>query len=87
MLRTFSSSPLEVEQLPSPLSLVLGGQWVGYLAGGTRHHATFGSNPQYMISAQHKTQVGAALNNADYSGRRLNKAYRSRTFEYSWDAD
>ena len=60
MLRTFSSSPLEVEQLPSPLSLVLGGHWAGYLAGGSREHPTWASNPQYMISVQHKTQVSRA---------------------------
>lgn len=57
VLRTFSSSPLEVEQLPSPLSLVLGGQWANYLAGGGPDQPTFGSNPQYMISTQHSTQV------------------------------
>ena len=58
MLRAFSSAPLEMEQLPSPLSLVLGGHWVSYLAGGPRASPTFGSNPQYMISCQHMTQVG-----------------------------
>ncbi len=57
MLRLFSSSPLEVEQLPSPLSLVLGGQWAGLLSGGPVSAPTFGSNPQYMIRTKHKTEV------------------------------
>jgi hypothetical protein len=57
VLRLFSSSPLEVEQLPSPLSLVLGGQWAGLLAGGPASASTFGSNPQYMISTPHKSEV------------------------------
>jgi len=65
VLRVFSSSPLEVEQLPSPLSLVLGGQWVGFLAGGSRKHTTFGSNPQYMISTQHRTQVVLCVSRLD----------------------
>lgn len=58
VLRAFSSAAFELEQLPSPLSLVLGGSWVGHLAGGGPQHATFGSNPQYMISCWQKTQVG-----------------------------
>lgn len=60
MLRLFSKSPLEVEQLPSPLSLVLGGQWAGLLSGGPSSASTFGSNPQYMISTQHKAEVRTA---------------------------
>ena len=46
VVRAFSSAPLEMEQLPSPLSLVLGGHWVGHLAGGPSSAPTFGSNPQ-----------------------------------------
>lgn len=61
MLRTFSAAPVEVEQLPSPLSLVLGGQWVGLLAGGPVTMPTFGSNPQYMISVPQRSQVGARV--------------------------
>lgn len=57
MLRLFSSLPLEVEQLPSPLTLVLGGQWSGLLAGGPAVCPTFGSNPQYMLSSAHKAEV------------------------------
>ena len=57
VLRTFSSAPLEMEQLPSPLSLLLGGHWVGHLAGGPGDSPSFGSNPQYMISCRQKTQV------------------------------
>lgn len=57
VVRAFSSGPLEMEQLPSPLSLVLGGQWIGHLAGGPSTAPTFGSNPQYMISCRQRTQV------------------------------
>lgn len=65
VLRTFSSGPLEMEQLPSPLSLVLGGQWAGILAGGPRQSPTFGSNPQYMISSRHRTQVTLSVSRLD----------------------
>uniref|UniRef100_A0A7R9V2F7 Calpain catalytic domain-containing protein n=1 Tax=Chlamydomonas euryale TaxID=1486919 RepID=A0A7R9V2F7_9CHLO len=65
VLRTFSSSALEMEQLPSPLSLVLGGHWVGHLAGGGPDQATFGSNPQYMISCRHRTQVVLSVSRLD----------------------
>lgn len=65
MLRTLSSSPLEVEQLPAPLCLVVGGHWSGFLAGGGRGSAAWGSNPQYMISASHKAQVVASLTRLD----------------------
>lgn len=57
VLRTFSSAPVEMEQLPSPLSIVLGGQWSGMIAGGSPNSPTFGSNPQYVISCQQSTQV------------------------------
>lgn len=46
-----------MEQLPSPLSLVLGGQWAGMIAGGSNTSSTFGSNPQYVISCQQATQI------------------------------
>ncbi|KAG2449615.1 hypothetical protein HYH02_005148 [Chlamydomonas schloesseri] len=65
VLRTLSSSPMEVEQLPAPLCLVVGGHWSGFLAGGGRGSAAWGSNPQYMISASHKAQVVASLTRLD----------------------
>ncbi|GFR44609.1 hypothetical protein Agub_g5892, partial [Astrephomene gubernaculifera] len=65
ILRSLSSSPLEVEQLPAPLCLVVGGQWSGYLAGGGRHCPSWGSNPQYMISCGHRAQVVASLTRLD----------------------
>ncbi|KAF5833132.1 hypothetical protein DUNSADRAFT_10650 [Dunaliella salina] len=65
VLRLFSSNPLEVEQLPSPLSLVLGGQWTGLLAGGPATSSTFGSNPQYMISTAHKAEVVFTVSRLD----------------------
>ncbi|CAD7698193.1 unnamed protein product, partial [Ostreobium quekettii] len=46
VLRTFSSVPIEIEQLPAPLSLVVSGYWTGASAGGSRHNPTWGSNPQ-----------------------------------------
>jgi hypothetical protein len=61
VLRLFSSMPLEVEQLPAPLALVLGGQWTGLLAGGPASAPTFGSNPQYMLSVSTKAKVGCIL--------------------------
>lgn len=71
MLRTFSGAPLEVEQLPSPLSLVLGGQWAGLLAGGPRPAPTWGSNPQYMVSVAQRTQVGCQGASVSQSGGAL----------------
>ena len=65
VLRAFSSTPLEVEQLPSPLSLVLGGHWVGHLAGGPTTAPTFGSNPQYMISCRQRTTVVVSASRLD----------------------
>lgn len=65
VLRTFSSGPLEMEQLQSPLSLVLGGQWSGMLAGGSPLSSTFGSNPQYMISCQQRTHAIISVTRLD----------------------
>ncbi|MEW5315943.1 MAG: hypothetical protein WDW38_007338 [Sanguina aurantia] len=65
VLRTFSSSPLEVEQLPGPLSLVLGGHWTGYLAGGCRELGSWGSNPQYMISSPVRARVNISVARLD----------------------
>ncbi|KAG2495537.1 hypothetical protein HYH03_006480 [Edaphochlamys debaryana] len=65
VLRTLASSPLEVEQLPAPLCLVVGGHWSGFLAGGGRSHPSWGSNPQYMISAAHQGQVVASISRLD----------------------
>ncbi|MEW5306402.1 MAG: hypothetical protein WDW36_008868 [Sanguina aurantia] len=65
VLRTFSSSPLEVEQLPGPLSLVMGGHWTGFLAGGCREHGSWGSNPQYMISSPVRAQVNISVARLD----------------------
>lgn len=76
VLRTFSSAPLEMEQLPSPLSLVLGGHWVGHLAGGCRQEPTFGSNPQYMISCQHRTPVVLSVSRLDVRYSILKPTYK-----------
>lgn len=65
VLRAFCSAPVEVEQLPSPLSLIIGGQWVGQLAGGDRHQPTWGSNPQYMLSTQHRAQALISVSRSD----------------------
>ncbi|EFJ41862.1 hypothetical protein VOLCADRAFT_98154 [Volvox carteri f. nagariensis] len=65
ILRSLSASPLEVEQLPAPLCLVVGGQWTGYLTGGNRHCPPWGSNPQYMVSCSQRAQVVASLTRLD----------------------
>ncbi|GLC47345.1 Calpain-type cysteine protease dek1, partial [Pleodorina starrii] len=65
ILRTLSASPLEVEQLPAPLCLVVGGQWTGFLTGGGRSCPTWGSNPQYMVSCSQRAQVVASLTRLD----------------------
>ncbi|GAX81250.1 hypothetical protein CEUSTIGMA_g8682.t1 [Chlamydomonas eustigma] len=75
VLRAFSSAPLEMEQLPSPLSLVLGGHWQGYLAGGPKTASTFGSNPQYMISCRQRTQVVVSASRLDNRYAILKPAY------------
>ncbi|KXZ50588.1 hypothetical protein GPECTOR_16g763 [Gonium pectorale] len=65
VLRTLSSGPLEVEQLPAPLCLLVGGTWSGFLAGGGRHCTSWGSNPQYMVSCSQRAQVVASLSRLD----------------------
>ncbi|KAJ9524597.1 hypothetical protein QJQ45_024188 [Haematococcus lacustris] len=76
ILRCFSSTPLELEQLPSPLSLVLGGQWAGHLAGGPPSSPTFGSNPQYMVSCQQRTQAVISVSRLDVKYAVLKPAMR-----------
>lgn len=66
-----------MEQLPSPLSLVLGGQWVGHLAGGPIEGPTFGSNPQYMISCRQRTQVMVSASRLDVRYAVLKPAFSS----------
>lgn len=65
MLRTFSAQPLELEQLPAPLCLVVGGHWAGFSAGGGRGAPGWGSNPQYMVSCKQKAQLVASLARLD----------------------
>ncbi|GLI63404.1 hypothetical protein VaNZ11_006368 [Volvox africanus] len=65
ILRTLSASPLEVEQLPAPLCLVVGGQWTAFLTGGNRYCPSWGSNPQYMVSCSQRAQVVASLTRLD----------------------
>ncbi|GMH35385.1 hypothetical protein BSKO_03253 [Bryopsis sp. KO-2023] len=65
VLRSFSSLPVEVEQLAAPLSLVVSGHWNGCSAGGQRRHPTWASNPQYMLNVEHKTTVVISLSRPD----------------------
>ncbi len=39
----------------------IGGQWAGQLAGGSRSHPTWGSNPQYLLSCQRATTAVISL--------------------------
>ncbi|WIA30134.1 hypothetical protein OEZ86_000227 [Tetradesmus obliquus] len=60
-LRVYGPHAMQLEQLPSPMSLVLGGQWLAHQAGGRSCHASWGSNPQYLISCQRETTALLAL--------------------------
>eukprot|EP00873_Tetraselmis_striata_P036137 jgi/Tetstr1/456401/TSEL_043135.t1 len=57
VMRTFSSAPLEVEQLPSPLQLQMSDRWKGASAGGSRSLDTWGSNPQYLLTCPQRTKI------------------------------
>lgn len=65
MLRSFSSGPIEIEQMAAPLSLVVSGHWDALSAGGSRHNPTWASNPQYMLSVQHKTTAVISVSRPD----------------------
>ena len=61
VLRIFSPHPIEVDMLPSPLCLTMEGEWEPGRAGGMIHHATWGSNPQYLLRVFRKTHVTMIL--------------------------
>jgi hypothetical protein len=60
-LRLYASAPLEAEQLPAPFHLALTGAWSRAAAGGPRGCASWGSNPQYLVSCQRGAEVLLAL--------------------------
>jgi hypothetical protein len=43
--------------VPSPLALVIGGEWSGILAGGGLHCEPWPSNPQFLMSTQQKSFI------------------------------
>ena len=60
-LRIFSSGPIEVDMLPSPLCLTMEGEWESGKAGGMINDSTWGSNPQYLLRVFRKTNVTIIL--------------------------
>jgi len=64
-VRLFASAAVEVEQAAGPLSLVLGGRWDGYQAGGGLGQPSWGSNPQYLLYSARAARVAITLSRSD----------------------
>lgn len=60
-VRIFCKVPLSYKRMPSLHSLNLRGPWVNELSGGSREHATWGCNPQYLIQAERRTEAIVTL--------------------------
>lgn len=65
ILRAWAPCAVQLEQLPSPHSLRQGGRWLGSSAGGGRAHATWASNPQYLVTCARETTALLCLQRPD----------------------
>lgn len=65
VLRACAPCEVALEQLPSPYRLTQCGQWFSSSAGGSRTHATWASNPHYLLTCKREATALLCLQRPD----------------------